>query len=82
MPVVNIPAFAGAHGMPVGLSIVARRGLDRHLVAFCKTLSELFRFEGGWRTEGNGDPLFSIEATTLRLGVPDMTPESTSHHTK
>jgi len=48
---MNIPAFTGAHGMPVGLSIVARRGFDRHLVSFCKTLSEIFRAEGGWRIE-------------------------------
>ncbi|MCJ1271071.1 hypothetical protein MMC22_010970 [Lobaria immixta] len=48
-PAIHVPAFTGAHGMPVGLSVVAGRYLDQHLLKICKVLSEPLMAEGGWR---------------------------------
>ncbi|KAI1432861.1 amidase [Xylaria sp. CBS 124048] len=47
-PVVNIPGFRGPNGMPVGLSLVAPRYYDRHLLAVSKTVGAIFEAEGGW----------------------------------
>jgi len=49
MPVINIPAFAGAHGMPVGISVIAGRFFDQHLLKISKVLSEPLMAEGGWK---------------------------------
>ncbi|KAI9376740.1 amidase signature domain-containing protein [Aspergillus egyptiacus] len=49
MPVINIPAFIGAHGMPVGVSLVAPRFRDQHLLRISKILGEALMAEGGWR---------------------------------
>lgn len=49
MPVVHIPAFAGPGGMPVGLSLIARRNDDQHLLSVAKILSEPLMSEGGWQ---------------------------------
>jgi len=40
MPVINIPAFTGSNGMPVGLSVVAGRGFDQHLLSITRDLSK------------------------------------------
>ncbi|KAI3324582.1 amidase signature enzyme [Xylariaceae sp. AK1471] len=40
MPVINIPAFHGSHGMPVGLSLVAPRYRDQHLLKTSRILGE------------------------------------------
>jgi Asp-tRNA(Asn)/Glu-tRNA(Gln) amidotransferase A subunit family amidase len=40
MPVIHVPAFAGPNGMPVGLSLVARRYCDQHLLSIAKVLSQ------------------------------------------
>ncbi|OQN96767.1 hypothetical protein B0A48_17191 [Cryoendolithus antarcticus] len=37
-PVVNVPGFVGSHGMPIGVSLVAPRYHDRHLLAVSKSL--------------------------------------------
>ncbi|KAI0853484.1 amidase signature enzyme [Daldinia vernicosa] len=50
VPVVNIPGFKGENGMPIGLSLVAPRYHDRHLLAVSKAVGEIFQAEGGWRT--------------------------------
>ena len=47
-PVVNIPGFKGENDMPVGLSLVAPRYHDRHLLAVSKKVGEIFETEGGW----------------------------------
>ena len=47
-PVVNIPGFVGANGMPIGLSIVAPRYHDRHLLAVSAKVGEIFESQGGW----------------------------------
>ncbi|KAH8695815.1 amidase signature domain-containing protein [Phaeosphaeriaceae sp. PMI808] len=48
-PVVNIPGFQGENGMPIGVSIVAPRYHDRHLLAVCKKVGVVFEAEGGWK---------------------------------
>ncbi|KAI1197987.1 amidase signature enzyme [Nemania serpens] len=40
MPVINIPVFRGSHGMPVGLSLVAPRYHDQHLLKTSQVISE------------------------------------------
>ncbi|KAF2115158.1 amidase signature domain-containing protein [Lophiotrema nucula] len=52
VPVINIPAFTGAHGMPIGVSIVAGRFRDQHLLSIAKVLSEPLMTEGGWKVTG------------------------------
>jgi Asp-tRNA(Asn)/Glu-tRNA(Gln) amidotransferase A subunit family amidase len=46
--VVNIPGFKGENGMPVGVSLVAPRYHDRHLLAVSQKVGEIFEAEGGW----------------------------------
>ncbi|KAI1772059.1 glutamyl-tRNA amidotransferase subunit A [Hypoxylon cercidicola] len=50
-PVVNIPGFKGENGLPVGLSLVAPRYHDRHLLVVSKAVGALFEAEGGWKRE-------------------------------
>lgn len=38
-PVINVPAFPGPNGMPVGLSLVSRRFCDQHLLSIARVLS-------------------------------------------
>lgn len=47
-PVVNVPGFKGEADMPVGLSLVAPRYHDRHLLAVSKAVGKIFEAEGGW----------------------------------
>lgn len=51
MPVINILAFTGAHGMPIGISVVAGRHFDQHLLKVSRILSEPLMAEGGWGNE-------------------------------
>ncbi|KAH7463332.1 hypothetical protein FOMA001_g18238 [Fusarium oxysporum f. sp. matthiolae] len=51
VPVLNVPGFRGDHGMPIGLSLVAPRYRDRHLLEVGKTVGEIFEAEGGWETK-------------------------------
>ncbi|KAI0383606.1 glutamyl-tRNA amidotransferase subunit A [Hypomontagnella monticulosa] len=44
-PVVNIPGFKGENGMPIGLSLVAPRYHDRHLLAVSKAVGAIFQPE-------------------------------------
>ena len=48
MPVINLPAFAGAHGMPIGVSLVAGRFHDQHLLTIAQVLSGPLMAQGGW----------------------------------
>ncbi|XEV02025.1 hypothetical protein FSHL1_007312 [Fusarium sambucinum] len=50
-PVLNVPGFKGEHDMPVGLSLVAPRYRDRHLLEVGKAVGEIFEAEGGWETK-------------------------------
>ncbi|KAE8443105.1 hypothetical protein EG329_002349 [Mollisiaceae sp. DMI_Dod_QoI] len=49
MPVISIPAFTGAHEMPIGISVVAPRFCDQHLLKISQALSEPLMAEGGWK---------------------------------
>ncbi|KEY73632.1 hypothetical protein S7711_09673 [Stachybotrys chartarum IBT 7711] len=49
VPVVNIPGFQGEHGMPIGVSLVAPRYYDRHLLKVSKAVGPIFEAEGGWK---------------------------------
>ncbi|WYZ33937.1 hypothetical protein EsH8_I_000213 [Colletotrichum jinshuiense] len=51
VPVVNIPGFKGPNGMPVGVSLVAPRYRDRHLLTVSKAVGDIFEVEGGWKSE-------------------------------
>ncbi|KAK0391825.1 hypothetical protein NLU13_1324 [Sarocladium strictum] len=50
-PVVNIPGFKGANDMPIGLSLVAPRYRDRHLLKVSQAVGEIFEAEGGWKRD-------------------------------
>ncbi|KAK6001427.1 hypothetical protein QM012_002758 [Aureobasidium pullulans] len=50
-PVVNIPGFKGDNGMPIGVSLVAPRYHDRHLLAVSRAVGEIFEAEGGWKLD-------------------------------
>lgn len=49
MPVINIPAFVGANGMPIGLSLVGPRYHDQQLLRTGKVLREALLAHGGWK---------------------------------
>ncbi|KAI0433880.1 amidase [Xylaria sp. FL1042] len=51
-PVVNIPGFKGGSGLPIGISLVAPRYHDRHLLAVAKAVGSIFESEGGWERKG------------------------------
>jgi Asp-tRNA(Asn)/Glu-tRNA(Gln) amidotransferase A subunit family amidase len=46
MPVVNLPAFVGANGMPIGVSLVAPRFRDQHLLYMSKIVGDILMAEG------------------------------------
>ncbi|OAA78437.1 glutamyl-tRNA(Gln) amidotransferase subunit A [Akanthomyces lecanii RCEF 1005] len=48
VPVLNMPGFQGAHGMPIGLSLVAPRFKDAQLLAVAAPVAAIFEAEGGW----------------------------------
>ena len=51
MPVINIPAFTGVHGMPIGISVVVGKFFDQELLRISKVLSGPLMAEGGWTIE-------------------------------
>lgn len=48
VPVINVPGFQGANGMPIGLSLISGRYHDRHLLAVSEVVGPIFEQEGGW----------------------------------
>ncbi|OIW33466.1 amidase [Coniochaeta ligniaria NRRL 30616] len=48
VPVVNVPGFCGENGLPVGVSLVAPRYRDRHLLAVSGEVGKIFEGQGGW----------------------------------
>ncbi|KAL4875888.1 amidase signature domain-containing protein [Aspergillus karnatakaensis] len=50
VPVINIPGFKGENAMPVGLSLVAPRYHDQHLLNVSKAVGAIFEKEGGWKS--------------------------------
>ncbi|KAH0429232.1 hypothetical protein CcaCcLH18_08584 [Colletotrichum camelliae] len=51
VPVVNLVGFGGPNGMPVGVSLVAPRYRDRHLLSVAKAVGKIFEAEGGWKSQ-------------------------------
>lgn len=49
VPVINVPGLIGANGIPVGISLVAARNHDQHLLKMGQTLGEMLMSEGGWK---------------------------------
>ncbi|KAH6887020.1 amidase [Thelonectria olida] len=47
VPVINIPGLKGEENMPVGVSLVAPRYHDRHLLGVAKAVGKIFEAEGG-----------------------------------
>ncbi|KAJ4244733.1 hypothetical protein NW762_014308 [Fusarium torreyae] len=47
-PVINLPGFRGRNGMPIGVSLVAARLRDRHLLKVSASVGHIFESEGGW----------------------------------
>lgn len=50
MPVINIPPFVGAHGMPISVSLVSPRFTDQQLLRTSRILGEILVAEGGWKS--------------------------------
>ena len=48
-PVLNVPAFTGAHGMPISVSLVAGRYRDQHLLRIGKVLSDALMAKSDWK---------------------------------
>ncbi|KAJ9137837.1 Amidase [Coniochaeta hoffmannii] len=48
VPVVNVPGFQGENGLPVGVSLVASRYRDRHLLEVSGVVGKIFEAQGGW----------------------------------
>ena len=46
---MNVPGFQGPNGMPIGVSLVAPRYRDRHLLKVSKAVGQVFEAEGGWQ---------------------------------
>ncbi|KAI6765807.1 hypothetical protein HG530_006877 [Fusarium avenaceum] len=51
VPAVNIPGFSGETGMPIGVSLVAARLRDRHLLKVSEAVGRIFEADGGWNRE-------------------------------
>lgn len=51
VPVINVPGFVGETGMPVGLSLVAGRYQDRHLLRVAREVGAVFEKEGGFHSK-------------------------------
>lgn len=49
VPVVNVPGFMGEEGLPVGVSLVAGRFRDGHLLGVAESVGEVFEGQGGWK---------------------------------
>lgn len=48
-PVINIPGFKGVDGLPIGLSVVAARYRDQHLLQVARELGPFFAARGDWQ---------------------------------
>ncbi|KAF4964773.1 hypothetical protein FSARC_7372 [Fusarium sarcochroum] len=47
-PAINLPGFCGKNGMPIGVTLVAARLRDRHLLKVSEAVGRIFEAEGGW----------------------------------
>ncbi len=74
MPVINVPAFVGAHGMPIGVSLVTGRFRDQHLLRVGKVLSGPLMAEGGWSGRGSAEESANLDGN----GFPE--PQASHSH--
>ncbi|GAB7352242.1 hypothetical protein MBLNU459_g2713t1 [Dothideomycetes sp. NU459] len=49
VPCLNLPGFAGEHGLPIGLTLVGPRYTDVHVLHVGKAIGEVFEAKGGWK---------------------------------
>ena len=78
VPVINLPGFVGPSGMPVGLSLVAARYKDRHLLAMAKTHRGALRsageppvrFNPPGDAAGRPDRAVTVSSKIGRVGKP------------
>ncbi|GAA5926550.1 hypothetical protein JCM3775_001048 [Rhodotorula graminis] len=50
VPVLNVPGFAGPSGCPLGLSLVAPRYFDQHLLWVGEAVGRVWGEKGGWKS--------------------------------
>ncbi|KAK4200780.1 amidase [Triangularia verruculosa] len=74
MPLVTVPAFVGANGMPIGVSLVAGRFGDQHLLSVATVLSEPLMAHGGWGEKTNATPLRTAMEDPLESSNPGTLP--------
>ncbi|KAM3500392.1 hypothetical protein MY10362_006430 [Beauveria mimosiformis] len=63
VPVLNMPGFQGAHGMPIGLSLLAPRFKDAQLLAVAVPVGALFEADGGWTRRVHHDKAARVTIT-------------------
>ncbi|KAL3418313.1 glutamyl-tRNA amidotransferase subunit A (amidase) [Phlyctema vagabunda] len=51
VPCLNIPGFAGANGLPIGLTLVGLRYHDLHVLHAGKSIGEIFESQGGFKSK-------------------------------
>ncbi|KOS22389.1 Glutamyl-tRNA(Gln) amidotransferase subunit A [Escovopsis weberi] len=54
-PVVNVPAFQGSSGMPIGISLVSARFRDRHLLRVAREVGKISKPRAGGRAHCSED---------------------------
>lgn len=47
-PAINIPGFAGSHGLPIGLTLVGPRYYDQHVLRAAGAIGKAFAEKGGF----------------------------------
>ncbi|ATY66797.1 glutamyl-tRNA(Gln) amidotransferase subunit A [Cordyceps militaris] len=72
VPVLNMPGFQGAHGMPIGLSLLAPRYKDARLLAVAAPVGAVFEAEGGWTRRVHHKPTGAAMTTTTTTTTTTM----------
>ena len=80
VPALNIPGFAGENSMPIGLTAVAPRFRDRHLLHAARTIGPIFEAEGGWlRMNADSEPHGPEQQSSSGLRSSISLPSHPSH---
>lgn len=48
---LNVPGFAGEHGLPIGLTLVGARYTDLHVIHAAEMIGNLFEKGGGFQSK-------------------------------
>ncbi|KAL2826488.1 amidase signature domain-containing protein [Aspergillus cavernicola] len=78
MPAINIPAFRGANGMPIGISLVAPQFRDQHLLRISKIIGEVLMDDNGGRHASSDSLLLlstSLDAQDIVSWAGDLMAE-------